>query len=201
VRWLLCVAVACSSSAKPVEPPPKAPPIAKLAEVTTTGSCVEAATGLERGTKGLREPETTVLDLAKQQCEQQVWSEQARRCFTTMREGELEACVKLLEDKQRAALMDTLGATPRVRIALALARLDGMQVGVPECDKFIVAVSAALNCEHLPLDQRAELAAETVDFWSLPVQGLPEDAALRMATACGESRASLEAHATAAGCP
>jgi hypothetical protein len=57
-----------------------------------------------------------------------------------------------------------------------------------------------LVCDAMTIEVRAQLGAETADFWSLPTSGLPADAQLRMADVCVRSTAALEQQAADAGC-
>jgi hypothetical protein len=117
-------------------------------------------------------------------------------------EDGLGRCAGMLAKLPRERLFEALGGTgdDRTSIAIAQARLTDLKVGVIECDNFVTAVSRALGCESMPLDQRAQLGNETADFWSLPTANLPADAAARMAAVCGESLAFLRKQVADAGC-
>ncbi|MDB4959488.1 MAG: hypothetical protein JWO36_7057 [Myxococcales bacterium] len=193
----LVVLVACSAPAKQPRPI-DAKPIENIAG----RSCVEAATGLEGATKGLRPPESSVLDQMRNLCEAGAWPEPVRECFTKMAEGDLGRCARQLAEAPRNALLNALGGGygPRAKIAVALARLETLQVGVAECDQFVAAVAIVLACEQMPVETRAELGTETADFWDLPTHGLRPDAQHRMATACSVSLSSLQQQAASVGC-
>ena len=192
MRCLLVLLVACSATA-----PAKPAPVISNA----TRSCIEAATGLERATKGLRAPDQSVLEAMRKRCEMDAWPAEARECFTTMNEGDLGRCAKLLPDAVRDGVLEILGSTgPRTKIAVARARLEQLQVGVAECDRFVATVTLVLGCEAMPVETRADLGSETAEFWSLPTHGLSADAQHRMATACGASLASLQQQAASVGC-
>jgi hypothetical protein len=179
-------------------PPAKAPPpIASSAP-----SCSDAAFGLEQATRGVRAPESSILDVMKSRCTDDSWPVPAIRCFASMHEGDLGKCAHALSDDARKRLFGALGADEddRMQIVLARARLDGLTVGVTVCDQFVAAVAAMLTCDAMPLDKRVQLGNETADFWDLPTHGLPEDAQRRISNACGASLAELQAQAQSVGC-
>ena len=190
------VVAACSSS--PQRPAP-APPVPLS---NATRGCSEAATGLERGTRGIREPETSVLKALREQCVSEAWPAAAIDCFAAMTEGDLGRCAALVPEPSRDKLFQELGGgtNDRTKIAIALAKLSILKVGVAECDRFVAAVSHVLVCDGMPLEQRAQLGIETADFWALPTSGLPADAQRRMGEVCGKSLASLQQQAVTAGC-
>lgn len=192
-RACLVVLAACSHA----PPPPSAAPIANA-----TRSCSDAAAGLERSTKSVRAPDLSVLQAMRERCAADAWSAAAIDCFASMQEGELGTCARQLPEQARDAMFGVLGGGEQTRttIALARARLETLQVGVAECDRFVTAVHAVLACEGMPVEARAQLGAETADFWDLPTQGLSPDAQHRMADVCGASLRELEHQATGAGC-
>jgi hypothetical protein len=196
VKLVALVALAaCSSSGGR---PPPAPPV-PLANATR--GCSEAATGLERGTRGIRPPESSVLRAMREQCTADTWPATAIDCFATMAEGDLGRCAAMVPEPARDRLFHELGGgSDRTTIAIALAKLSILKVGVVECDRFVATVSHLLVCDAMPLDQRAQLGVETADFWSLPTTGLPADAQRRMAEVCGKSLATLQQQAVTAGC-
>lgn len=186
------VVTACASS-----PAPKTAPIASSAP-----SCSDAAFGLEQATRGVRAPESSILDVMKMRCTADAWPVPAIQCFANMHEGELGKCARVLPDDGRKRLFGALGADEddRMQIVLARARLEGLEVGVTECNQFVAAVAAMLTCDAMPLDKRVQLGNETADFWDLPTHGLPEEAHRRMSNACGASLAELQQTAQSVGC-
>ena len=197
--FLLLITVACSSSSKPNPAPPV--PVSVPVSIEQRG-CAEAAAGVEQGTRGIREPGTSVVSLMRGLCLDDKWSLATIDCFAKMSEDDLGRCAGTLEPGARERLFTTLGGTgdDRTAIAIAQARLTDLKVGVVECDNFVTAVARALGCESMPLEQRAKLGNETADFWSLPTANLPEDAARRMASVCGESLTFLRKRVADAGC-
>jgi hypothetical protein len=167
-----------------------------------TRACKDAAVGLERGTRGLRAPEASVLGPMHRLCTDDGWPAASVECFAGMHEGEFGRCAAGLPAKARQRLFERIGggAADRVAVASALARLSGLQVGIPECDRFVEAVAHVLVCDAMAIEVRAQLGAETADFWSLPTSGLPADAQLRMADVCDRSTAALAQQAADAGC-
>lgn len=164
-------------------------------------SCREAAVGLERATRDVRAPSTSIVREVDGRCEDDSWSQQAIACFADMRDGELPRCARLLPAAPRDALLALVGGGGgRAAIEVARARLGSLEVGVGECDRFVAAVTTMLGCEQVPVDARVQLGNETADFWELPTTGLPEDAQRRMADVCGASLAALQAEAANAGC-
>jgi hypothetical protein len=190
----LLVVVACGRSAPPATPAPiAAPPAAH--------SCREAAVGLESATRDLRAPETSIVRAMDERCVADHWPTIAIDCFATMSVGELARCATRLPDRPRDAMLAVLsGGDDRAAIASARLRLQGLQLGVVECDQFVAAVASVLDCEQMPLGKRIQLGNETAELWQLPTHSLPADAQRRMADACGSSLALLEAEASNAGC-
>jgi hypothetical protein len=135
-------------------------------------------------------------------CAEEGWSDAARSCFAAMAaSAELGHCAALLPPPVRDRLFAVFGdGDDRTAIAIAIARLASLRVGIPTCDEFVDAVAAALACEALPLPERVGLGNETADFWSLPTARLGSDAIGRMTKVCDDARARLAARATAAGC-
>lgn len=185
-----------TETAAPAVPAPPVP-----AE-DTTRACKDAAAGLERGTRGLRSPEVSVLAPMHRLCTDDGWPAASVECFAGMHEGDFGRCAAGLPARARQRLFEQIagGATDRVAVASALARLSGLQVGIPECDRFVEAVAQVLVCDAMAIEVRAQLGAETADFWSLPKSGLPADAQLRMADVCDRSTAALAQQAADAGC-
>lgn len=202
---LLVALTACSSgtTAPPANPErtlastSAEPPISNAAV-----PCRSAALGLENATRGIRSPESTVVDAMRAKCEADSWPAAAVECFAKMTEGDLGRCAKELPEQMRNAMFSVFGGGPpdRAAIVIARARLSILAVGVAECDQFVTAVSAALGCEAMPIETRVQLGNETADFWDLPTQGLPTEAHQRMAAACGESLAALQAEVKNVGC-
>jgi hypothetical protein len=158
--------------------------------------------GLESGTRGLRPPEVSVLDAMRALCVDDAWPAAAIECFAKMQEGDFGRCAATLPARARQRLFERAGGgtSDRVAIAAALAKLSTLQVGIPECDQFVEAVAHVLVCDAMTIEVRAQLGAETADFWSLPTSGLPADAQLRMADVCVRSTAALAQQAGDAGC-
>ena len=190
---LSALVVACGSPAKPEV---VVPPISNTAR-----SCTEAAVGLERGTRSIRDPDSSVLETMRSRCTLDSWPTAAIDCFATMREGELGQCAAKLHDEPREAMFAVLGGgSDRAAIAIARLRLQSLVVGVAECDQFVTAVTTALGCEGMPVDARVMLGNETASFWDLPTHGLPPDAQRRMAEVCGASLAELQQQTAGLGC-
>ena len=191
----LGVLVACAAA-----PRPAPVPVEPLANVTRT--CADAAVGLERATKGVRAPESTVFQPMRERCLADLWPTTAIDCFAHLHEGELGQCAKLLPADARDGMFGVLsgGDHDRAAIAIARARLETLAVGIPTCDRFVSTVANVLSCERLPLETRVQLGTETADFWDLPTHGLPIEAQQRMAAACGQSLAALQQRAVDAGC-
>lgn len=194
---LSLLAFACSAGPRP--PPPA---IANAPPPAHAPTCLDAAAGLERSTRGVRDPDTNVLQPMRTRCLEDGWPGEARACFAQMHEDDLGPCARLLDASQRTALFDVLGggAGDRTQLALARARLAGVAVGIAACDQFVATVATALTCERMPLDARLELGHETATMWDLPVAGLPLDAQRRMARVCGSSLAELQRQVAEAGC-
>ncbi|HSK01252.1 MAG TPA: hypothetical protein VK932_08430, partial [Kofleriaceae bacterium] len=179
--------------------PAPAPPV-PVADATR--GCKDAAAGLERGTRGVRPPEVSVLEPMHALCVDDAWSAEAIECFAALGADGFGRCAAKLPPRRRQRLFERIGggASDRIAIASALARLSALHVGIPECDHFIEAVAGVLVCDAMAVEVRAQLGAETADFWSLPTSGLPADAQLRMADVCGRSTAALAQQAAGAGC-
>lgn len=185
-----------SSTTKPAPAVVSAPVISNQ-----TRTCTEAAVGLESATRGVRDPDATIVEPMRARCADDAWPTSAIDCFATMREGELGKCAAGLADAPREHLFAVLGGGGgRGAIAVARARLGTLSVGIAECDQFVTAVAAVLDCERMPLDTRVELGNETAGFWDLPTHGLSADAQRRMAEVCGQSLAQLQQQASGVGC-
>lgn len=179
-----------------------APPVPPEPIDERARACKDAAAGLERGTRGLRAPEVSVLAGMHRLCTDDGWPAASVECFAQMHEGDFGRCAAGLPARARQRLFERIGggAADRVAVASALARLSGLQVGIPECDRFVEAVAQVLVCDAIAIEVRAQLGAETANFWSLPKSGLPADAQLRMADVCDRSTAALAQQAADAGC-
>jgi len=202
VRRLVAVLVAaCGSSAPPPAPPaPPAPTSTAVADAAR--ACREAAVGLERATRAVRGPESSIVRAMNERCIDDAWPEAAAACFAKMTgDDDLARCAGMLADRPRRALLDVIGGGGgRAAIAVARLRLQGLTVGIGACDRFVAAVADVLACEQMPLDTRVDLGNSMADFWDLPTTGLPADAQHRMADVCDASLAQLQAEATSVGC-
>ena len=193
-RLLLVLVAACSGGHAQT-------PIARPAIANATHSCREAAVGIERATRDVRAPETTVVRAMDERCVTDRWPGRVVDCFARMGDGELARCATLLPDGSREAMLAVIsGGRDRTAIEIARLRLRGLEVGVGECNRFVAAVASVMSCEQMPVDARVQLGNETAELWDLPTQGLPADAQQRMAEACGVSLQRLQAEATNAGC-
>ena len=197
VRAVLVLVAACSApTARPAPVAPEAP----LEAPKAPHSCSDAAVGIERATKGVRAPDTTVFDEMRGRCTDDNWPLAAIECFASMKEGDVGRCARELHDGVRDRMFAVLsGGNDRGSLAIARARLDAMTLPVAACDQFVRSVSAVLACEQMPIETRIELGNDTADFWELP-ETLPADAEQRISTACGQSLSALQQHAAVAGC-
>lgn len=149
----------------------------------------------------MRAPETSVVRSMDDRCAYDRWPARAVDCFAEMGEGELARCATLLGDSERGAMFGVLvGGSDRAAIEVARLRLQSLELGVGECNRFVAAVANVLGCEQMPVAARVQLGNETAELWDLPTAGLPADAQRRMAEACGSSLALLESEASTAGC-
>lgn len=199
------VAVGCAGNAtttSPAPPPIPPAPLAGASEPATRG-CHDAAAGLERGTRDLRDPDASILRAMRARCLEDAWPLSAIECFADMTSDDLGRCAGKLEVAARDAMLAVLagnGGDDRVAVAVVLARLSALKVGVESCDRFVSAVADVMRCERMPLPARVQLGTETADFWSLPTSGLPPDAQAQISAACGASLEALEREAVGAGC-
>lgn len=192
----LLTVVGCGEKPAPAPPVPTSEPVAAKAP-----TCTDAAAAIERGTRDLREPDSSVLEVVQRQCVEAGWSAAAIACFAKLGPEDLARCSLELEPMPRDRLFSALGiGADEATLAIARARLAALQVGIPECDRFVGAVGAVLACEGMPIATRAQLGAETADFWSLPTAKLSADARARMGSVCARSLAALEQQAVDAGC-
>ena len=177
MRALIVIAIlgawACGGAAAPRPAP--APPVPVANEIQ---GCPDAAAGLERATRGIRRPEESVLSPMRRRCTDDGWPARAIACFATMSPDDLGACATLLPEDGRERMFAVLAGTQqdRASVAVLVARLSALKVGVHTCDRFVAAVSTMLSCERLPLEARVQLGTETADFWSLPTSGLSAEA-------------------------
>lgn len=184
------------------DPPPPVTPIsgsdAPIVKVEPT--CTDASIGLERGTRDLRDPDTTIAQQIREQCLAGPWTREAMACFATMKTDDLGRCSKQLDDKQRLAVLEVLRGTDAAALAIALVELQELKTNVPECDAFVATVAVVLGCEAMPLAERVELGTETASFWQLPTQNLRPDMQARISTSCKQSLDGLIAKAKGLGC-
>lgn len=138
----------------------------------------------------------------QQRCNDDNWSAIAIDCFASMKADDLGTCAVKIPERDREAMFAVLGGTEqdKVSVAIIIARLQALKVGILNCDRFVSAVSAVMACEGMSIEQRVQLGSETADFWSLPTSGLPIDAQAKMAAACGESLQALQQQAVGVGC-
>jgi hypothetical protein len=193
------------------------------ARPAVTQGCGEAAAGFESATRGIRAPETSILALIRVRCVEDAWPMEAVDCFAMMTEGDLGRCAGQLPEASRDRMFATLGSgghatsagsdhadgaddagtasgSSSMSIAISLSKLQRLHVGVPACDAFLATVQRVLVCQHMPLQLRAQLGAEAVDFWSLPTSGLSPAVQQKMSEVCGKSLATLSQAAIAADC-
>jgi len=191
---------ACWNSPPPTAPqqPPPAPP--------KTTTCDEAVKGIERSARDLLPgtDEKLITEALRLRCAEDAWPAVALDCFKTMGRDDLGRCAELLAPPTRDKFFTALSNgtdDERAELAIAVAQLKTLSVGIPECDNFVIAVGKVLDCTEYPLAARVQLGKETVDFWALPNNGrLPGDLIKRMATVCDQSRGELEQRAVGAGC-
>ena len=196
MRFVVVLLVACSSA----KSPPKQPVTAPQPVANGTHSCADAALGLENATRGVRAPDHDVFDTLRLRCTEDSWPVAAVDCFATMAEGELGKCSRNLPDAMRETIFSALAGKDQASIVVTRARLEQLQVGVPECDRFVAAVTTVLTCEAMAIEDRLQLGNETAEFWSLPTSRLSREDKLRISEVCGQSLQSLEQHALGAGC-
>jgi hypothetical protein len=202
MRRLFVLLAACGHSAAQPAPTTPAQPHSDATLTNVTRSCADAAHGIEGATRSVRDPDQGVAKILTRRCNDDTWPTTAIECFATMREGELGTCAHHLAERARESLFAILAGNEPTRAGLAVAhaRLEMLQVGVPECDRFVTAVTAALACEQMPLDTRVQLGNETAQFWSLPTDRLGADDLKRISDVCGQSLLTLEQQATTVGC-
>jgi hypothetical protein len=190
---LAIVASSCSSATKP----PPAPPV-PIDNKTRT--CAEAAVGLEQATRGIRSPETTIVQEMRGRCTDDSWPAKAIDCFATMQEGDLGKCALLLADDARRGMFAALGGGDETAIAVARIRLENMHVGVATCDRLFATARDLLSCDRIPIATRAVLGPQVADLWDLPTHGLPPDAQAKMTGVCQRTLDELQKEAFDLGC-
>lgn len=195
VFYVPLLVAACGGAS--TKPPPAEPVIAH-----ETHSCEHAAHGLEGATRGVREPEQSVFEDLVARCTDDRWPGAAVNCFAEMTEGDLGRCAKELSEQSRDALFGTLAGkgSERAGIAVTLARLEQLNVGIPSCDAFVGAVKTVLACESMSVELRVRLGSDTASFWSLPTDRLAQDDVDRMARVCVESLDTLRREASSVSC-
>jgi hypothetical protein len=196
MRVAVVLLVACSATTKPAQQ--SVAPQQPIAN--GTHSCADAALGLENATRGVRAPEHDVFDALRLRCMEDSWPVAAVDCFATMAEGDLGKCSRNMPDEMRETIFAALSGKEQTSIYVTRARLEQLSVGVPECDRFVAAVTTVLTCEHMAIEDRLQLGNETAEFWSLPTAKLSREDKLRISEVCGQSLQSLEQHALGAGC-
>ena len=120
-----------------------------------------------------------------------------------MKEDDLTRCSRNLPANQRENLLATLvgnSADDTEELAAIVTKLQALQVGILNCDRFVQAVSVTMSCRGLASTARIQLGNETADFWSLPTTRLSIEDRAKMAAACGESLEALQQQATDVGC-
>jgi hypothetical protein len=191
----------------------------QVAIASSARSCSEAAVGFESGTRGIRPAESTILVAIRLRCVDDVWPAVAIECFAKMAEGDFGRCAAQLPQRARDRMFAILGSgghapgtmneggnegsdgiSPSLSIERSLTKLQALQVGISTCDRFVATVTRLLVCERMSVELRAQLGAETADFWSLPTTGLPESARQKMVDVCTRSLAVLEQQALDVGC-
>lgn len=201
MRLSVVVLVGCSAAAKPAPVQPVARAETQAIVKHGAHSCADAALGIENATRGVRAPENEVFDRLRLRCIEDQWPTSAVDCFAVMAEGDLGKCSRTMSDDMRETIFAALsGRDQHGSIYVTRARLEQLQVGVPECDRFVSAVTTVLTCEKLGLDERLQLGNETAEFWSLPTNRLSREDKLRISEVCGQSLHSLEQHALDVGC-
>ncbi len=200
MRLTLLLLIACGSSSPQKFAAPVGSGSAPITNIAP--SCSDAAHGLEGATKGVREPDHQVFAELQKRCQDDSWPSTAVECFAKMREGDLGRCSSELPERSREGMFAVIAGQSKglAGIAVARARLEQLEVGVPECDRFVTAVSAVLSCEQMPIETRVVLGNETAQFWSLPTARLKADDLQRISAVCSQSLLSLEAQAATMGC-
>jgi hypothetical protein len=214
VAGVLCLALAASAvgcgarAEAPVVAPVAAPPPSPQRE--PRHGCTEAAAGFDSATRGIRPPESSFLAAIRERCLADAWPAAAIACFAMMTEGDLGKCAGELSMRSRDRMFAALGSgghegsndatSNQLSLAISVAKLESLRVGVAACDAFITAIQRALACAAMSVETRVSLGAETADFWSLPSSGLPASAQQKMSEVCDRSRAVVEDEILAAGC-
>ncbi len=198
----LLVLAACGGGQQASPPTEKAPAEGVPLSHHVSRDCRHAATGLSGATRGVRDPETDVVDGLIDRCQRDGWPVPAIDCFAEMAEGDLGRCAKLLEERAREGMFAVLaGNEPnRAGLAVAKARLEQLSVGIESCDRFVAAVTTILACDGLSIEMRLQLGNETAQFWSLPTDRLAPDDRQRMSQVCVTSLETLAKETAPVGC-
>jgi hypothetical protein len=171
------------------QPPPSSAPATSIAR--PAHSCSDAAHGLGGATRGVRDPESPIIDELAARCASDGWPADARDCFAVMREGELERCAGKLSPDLSTALLALLGE--QTSLEQARAQLASITVGIVPCDAYLAAVRKALDCNRLAVDVRAQLGAEEANFWSIPMGRLDAAGKQQIAERCVRGLEQLRA--------
>ena len=113
------------------------------------------------------------------------------------------ACTRLVLPMDREKLIATLvgnASDEGEELAAIVSKLQALQVGILNCDRFVQAVTVTMSCKGLEPSARIALGNETADFWSLPTTRLSIQDRARMAAACGESLQALQQQSVVVGC-
>jgi hypothetical protein len=216
---LIFGALGCSGRATSAPPPHRASsaPPAETTAAPSAAQCSEAAAGLEGGTRGIRDPDSSVLASIRARCVEDVWPAAAVRCFAMMTEGQLGECAGQLPALARQRMFAALGSggvrrddaaegrapsdavSTQLALAQAVAKLQALHIGVAACDALVRTAERALACAAMEAELRVQLGAELADFWTLPT-ALPEAAIRKMTEVCGKWHAVLVQRVVAAGC-
>lgn len=193
----LVALVACYGGTRPTSPAPPVPPIVPLR------TCADAAAGIERATKDLRDPEVSVVRGLRARCADDAWPVRAVECFASMTAPELGRCAGQLdaEDRERMFAVLAGGLGSRTAVEVVIARLANVRVGIDACDRFVAAVASAMRCEGVPVATRVRLGTDTAEVWSVPASKLSAADRREMADVCTASLAELARTTAAAGCP
>ena len=97
--WPLVVLLGCGGN-----PPAKQPTASPVPTAISTEQrgCAEAAAGLERSTRSIREPDHSIVSTMRARCLEDVWPPAAIACFASMTEDDLGRCAGELATASRA---------------------------------------------------------------------------------------------------
>jgi len=188
---LLGILVACGHAPARPEPAPSHSASSGVAPALPAHGCRDAAHGIASATRGLRDPDTIVVEELTARCTADEWSAEARDCFSGMQEGGLDVCVKHLDGEQSGPLLEVLAN--RASLASAREKLAAITVGIAVCDDYVTAVEKALDCEALTVDVRAQLGTEAANFWSIPLKRLDEEGKQQVVDLCVRGLQQLQA--------